>query len=653
MPFRSPVPLSHIRGFALALLIASLPGCDSDPSGASSEVKLSAGSASPLEMMSITGLPASVDDVTITVGNAEAYVTFDPATTSHRFIVPAEARGRTVVRIPASATGEGDIERTLQVQPLAYTGGSPAAAETLLNGMLAEMQTDASTFMAALDPQAEPELAALVAGMLESTTELATLLPTLEPESRRTLLAMYSSNREIFDGVSAAFAREAAGKAEGGAAEWSGILLDLPLDDGAGDAPRQTAPLPGAESLSTTCRAANRDLELYSDMLDAAAYFQFALPTLLVTLTRDPRLAAGVGLTINTFVVALNSAVLLQSLKPVYFAPEGLRLEPDRIRIREDGGTGELRAYLHMVNARGAMSDALGMGEAVADYQKYYEGLDDARRLAKKAALWRALREAGQEVVLRLLEETFERLDELYLDEAPLAGGEIPISMDGLEIIDVNNSNLWRFTSPPTGPARSFQTIGQIRRELGYEIVALSATAGRGEACRAKTAPGHPQDGLNGFVVTGPPILRNASTELVSLNSCPTIYGMASEYRVRVEYFAANTMGIGSRVDVTWSFPDGTTGSYHVANQSNSSLGSQGHFTFGYCARFAHTESTTIRFFATDPEGLESNVLTQTMSKPAGAYLMLPGASGKAAGAVGGPGVPTLEPAELDGPSQR
>lgn len=653
MPRGSPVPLCHIRGFALALLIVSLPSCDSNPSGANSEVKLSAGSARPLEMMSITGLPAGVDELTITVGDAEAYVTFDPATASHRFIVPTEARGRTVVRIPASATGEGGVERTLQVQPLGYAGGSPAAAETLLNGMLEEMQANASTFMEALDPQAEPELAALVAGMQESTTELAALLPTLESESHRTLLAMYSSNREIFDAVSAAFARHAVGRTEGGTAEWSGILRGLRLDDGTGDALRHTAPLPTAESLSTTCRAANRNLELYSDMLDAAAYFQFALPTLLVTLTRDPKLTAGVGLTINTFVVALNSAVLLQSLKPVYFAPEGLRLEPDRIRIRENGGTGELRAYLHMVNARGAMSDALGMGKAVADYRKYYEGLDDARRLAKKAAVRRALREAGQEVILRLLEETFERLDELYLDEAPLTGGEIPISMDGLEITDVNNSNLWRFTSPPAGPARSFQTVGQIRRELGYEIVALSATAGQGEACRAKTAPGHPQDGLNGFVVTGPPILRSASTEFVSLNSCQTVAGTGSAYRVRVEYFAANTMGIGSRVDVTWSFPDGATGSYYVANQSNSNLGSQGHFTFGYCARFADTESTTIRFFATDPEGLESNVLTQTMSKPAGGYLMLPGANGKAAGAFGGPGVPAREPADLDGPRQR
>jgi hypothetical protein len=524
----------------------------------------------------------------------------------------------------------------LDVHPIQFAGGGADAAAALLDETLAALQDNASAAVDALDASTAPELIALIEGLDQSTTALRAHLRTMDPENRLVMAALYSSNQQLFDLVAAAFAEHggtlATTQSEG---RLSSVLGSLVLRE-----PQLTTsdatPLPTAESLAEKCRRANLRLEATGDMLDAAAYFQFALPTLTLLISRDAQLAAGIGLTMNSFVVALNAAVVLQSLTPRFFDPDGLRLEPSKVRVPENGRTAELRAYLNLVNARGALADAANFGDALVDYGEYYRGLDDARRLAKKATLRRALIEIGQEAIVALLDETFDLLDELYDENFALTGGEIPIAMDGLEIRDINNTGLWRFTSPAAGASRTFVTTGQVRRDLGYEIVALNSTAGRGEMCMANTAAANPQQGLNGFLVTGPPILRSVRSEFVSLNSCQTVTGTGSAFRIYVDYFAANTMGIGSRVDVTWSFPDGSTGSYVAVNQTNPRLGSQGEFSFGYCARFADTKSTTIRFFATDPEGLRSNQLSHTMSKPAGSFNRIPGRAEPLADGGGG-----------------
>jgi hypothetical protein len=630
-------PAPCIAAIAAALLAASVAACGSDLSGPHSGIELSTARAAPLAMISVAGLASTVDEVAIEVGGTETTLTYDPGSGTHRFIVPLGGRGSVAVHIPASAAGGSMASLQLQVLPMEYPGGTVETAAAELDQTLASLQANALTARKAVEPSVAPELAGVLDKVGESASAMRTLLPTLSAENREILVGLYASNRRLYQRVAVSFATQA-----GQLAAPSMAVAVHP----AGTTAPPRAPVPAgaltalstAESLSQICREKGRNLEMTEDMLEAAGYFQFAFPTLVLLLGRDAQLAAGIGLTTNTLVVGLNAAVAIQSLQPRFFDPKGLRLEPSRVRVPENGRTAELRAYLTMVNARDALGDAAELGEAVGDYREYYRGLDDARRLAKKAVLRRALIAAGQEAIARLLEETFELMDELAGEEVQLTGGEIQIAMDGLEIIDVNNSGLWRFTSPAQGEARTFETVGQIRRELGYEIVALYATAGRGEGCRAQTDGGHPQEGLNGFMVTGPPVLKSARSSFVSLNSCQTTAGTGSLYDVYVTFTAANTLGPGSRMDIAWSFPDGTTGAYWVVNQDDERVGTSGDFWFWNCSRFAQTSFVTLRITATDPEGLQSNTVTLTINKPAGGYFIAPSPTGTTDVAVGASG---------------
>lgn len=620
---RLPVALARL---ALVLLLPFVASCDSGPTDSHRGVELSAASARPLAMLSVAGLKPEVASATIRVGEMETALVYDPASGTHQFLVPLEEQGSVVVKIPQELTGGREAALRLRVLPPEYAGGSPDAAVALLSQAVDRLRGDAGASLRALAPLGEPDLAALAANLEESATRFQELLRAMTPEERRMMAVLYSSNRAAFDDVAGYLAAigETPALAPGAyprpaSGEWPGHRESAAAAEDA---------LPTTEMLAKRCIDANLRLEAVSDMLRAASYFDLALPAFLLLTTRNVKLAEGTALLTNAFVVGLHSAIKVQGMKPRFFAAEGLRLAPLPARVRENGGTGELRAYLTMISAEEASKQPGGVsyGKALSDFRTHYEGMAAVRKVTQAGALRQVLLDIGVDEVIELLDEAYRLLGDLYADGEPPRGGEIPVRMDGLEVVDVNHTNLWQFTTPAEGEVRSFRTVGAVRRDLGYEIIALSATAGRGESCTAKTAAANPQEGLNGFLVTGPPILRSARYALASIGSCTTSWGTGSLFRIHVDYFAANTLGPGSRVNVAWSFsPSGNAGTFSATNRDNTALGSQGEFAFDYCATYNDDQSTSIRFTATDPERLVSNPLMLTIPRPGGAPAAEPG----------------------------
>jgi hypothetical protein len=613
----------RVASCAVLLFLLALAACDSGPTQATN-LRLSAAEARPYQMLSVDGLPAATANAVIRVGDEETPLVYDPVAATHHFLVPPQASGSVRVRIPASATGDGEAVLRLQVLPTQFTGGSPAAEIARMDSTLNRLRANVASALDSLGPAASPSLVALGANLRESAALMAEMDPQMTAADRVTLAGIYAANRPLFELVANHLdpARPAT------------AMNALARDDAA-----QVAGLPTAESVAQRCIQANLRLEAATDLLKAASYFHLALPAILTLTVRSPAITARVALFTNAFVVGLHSAILVQSRQPRFFDADGLRLEPSRIKVRENGGTGELRAYLKMVGAKNAADRGdLAYGKSVADFGKHYRNMNNLRQLTDWEALRGVLRGYSLSKVIQLMDEALRLLDEIYEDADDTEGSrEIPIAMDGLEIGDVNNTGLWEFTSPASGNARQFRTRGQVRRDLGYEIIALHSTAGRGEACTARTHDTNPQEGRNGFLITGPPILRSASYDLVSVGTCSTNVGTGSLFNIRVNYFAANTMGPRSRVDVTWSFdPSGNAGSYSVVNNSNDALGTQGTFAFGYCARYNDDRTTSIRFTATDPEGLQSNALSLSIPKQSGTPELRanPGPGAAAAGSA-------------------
>lgn len=629
------IHLQHPRARVIGvLLFLSLGACDARPTQWSG-VRLSAPQARPYAMLSVDGLSPDAASTVIRVGDLETTLVYDPAAATHRFLVPPRVSGPVRVTIPASATGRGDAVLRLQVLPTEFVGGSAQAELERMDATLARLVANVRGGVDSLGAAPGSALSALGANLERSAALFAQLEPGMTEADRVELASIYAANREMFELV--ADYLDPAPRASAAASAASGPRMGRVGHEA------HVAGLPTAESLAQRCIQANLRLSAASDLLKGAAYFHFALPTILTLTLRNPAITSRVALFTNAFVVGLHSAILVQGRQPRFFDPDGLRLEPSRIRIRENGGTGELRAYVKMVGA----TDTAGRGDAsyaksLADFRKHYKNMNDVRRLTDWQLFRSVLKTFAVSEVIQLLDEAPRVLDEIY-EDADAAEGEreVPIALDGLEISDVNNTRLWEFTSPAFGDARSFRTVGEVPWDEGLVIVALNATAGRGEACRARTHDGNPYEGRNGFLITGPPILRSASHSLVSVGTCQTTRGTGSLFNVRVNYFAANSMGPGARVDATWSFsPSGNTGSYSLVS-NNASLGTQGDFTFGYCARYNDDESTALTFTAVDPEGLRSNARSISIPRPSGLpELRVEGASGGAAGRGAGGSFP-------------
>lgn len=610
---------------AALLLLPLLAGCESQPAGPS-DVRLSAESASPYAMLSVDGLRPDAVRTPITVGGTETTLLYDPVAGTHRFLVPPGETGSVRVRIPGSATGRGEAVLRLQLNPAALTGGTPEAEIARMSATLDRLRANVRSALDSLGASASPSLLALGANLEESALLFAETDPRMTPADREVLAGIFAANRPLYDLVADYL---------GPARQAARAVADTrpPPRNVAG----QVAGLPTAESIAQRCIQANTNLDFANELLNAAGYYHLALPTITTLALRNPAITARVALFTNAFVAGLHSAILVQARQPRFFDPDGLRLEASRIRVRENGGTGELRAYLTLVGAKEAADRGeASYGKSIADFRKHYRNLNDFRRLTDWELLRNLLKGYGISKAVQLLDDAIRLLDEIYQDADDDAGTrEVAIAMDGLEVMDVNDTRLWVFTSPATGPSRQFRTVREVRRDLGLEIVALYATAGRGENCTARTHDGDPYEGRNGFLVTGPPILRAVSYSLASVGTCQTSVGVGSLFDIRVSYFAANTMGPGARVNATWSFsPSGNAGSYSVTS-NNPSLGVQGDFVFGFCARYNDDESATLTFTATDPEGLRSDARTISIPQPGGVPQLRAG--GRSGGAAAGP----------------
>ncbi|HET7464951.1 MAG TPA: hypothetical protein VFJ82_27150 [Longimicrobium sp.] len=481
----------------LALLVSG--GCNDDGTGPENILQLTPGQARPYGVVEVTDLPAAYAGATsleITVGGQRSVLVYDPVRQTHHFAVPQLAPGRAEVVIPAVQGGK-KVTASLEVLPAEYLGGSPDAALARMDGVLDSVQVSAATALRTLSPQSDSALYNRLDVSLALAEALQQAADTVSPGARATLAAIFSQHAADFELLAGSIARAVA-------------QLDSvpPL---AGASLRMSSAPVSADVLVRRCQARVTLLEQMSDLTKAVEHVALLVNVTLLLVA--PEAFPVVALMSAKLVMALDIAVTINNLVPDLLASEGLRLQVNPARIRHDGGTGEMTAFVRLVPSGEVLESGVGIAMGLAAPIAAYKDLKELRELTLTAFRWQALKGLGIDELIGRVAGVLDKGIRDYTDRH--LGGETPVTFDGVHFT-AGTSGHWEFTGPAAGTSRGLRTVGQVQ---GIETVQLAAALGSGSRCTAHTAGSTPALGINGFEIASAASLKLAPGGTVTVRA--------------------------------------------------------------------------------------------------------------------------------------